>query len=94
MVLFSSYHSKQRCQRKVHELWQKEFASPVTSNHSVILTCKLLQLKTKVSNGCCDENPALASITPLPIPELNQKKIYKKRSAKNEAKVKQVVNST
>ena len=69
-------------------MWQKEFALPVTSKCSVILTHKFLQPKTKVSGGCCDENPAVASNTPLPTPEINQKKVYKKCPAKSEAKVK------
>ena len=49
---------------------------------------KPLQTKTKIEGGYCDENPAVASSTSLPTPELNQKKVYMKRSAKNEAKVK------
>ena len=43
------------------------------------------------SGNCCDEKTTVASNTPLLIPELNQKKVYKKHSAKNEAKVEWVV---
>ena len=72
--------------KKVPDLWQKEFASPVTFKHPIILMHKTLQPKTMVSGDCCDEKPAVASNTPLHIPEFTQNKVYKERSAKMKLK--------
>ena len=78
---------EEKMSENICRLHQKEFISAVTLNHHVALSDKHLQPKTVNAGNCCDETPTVASNSTL-IPELNQKKVYKKYSAKNETKVK------
>ena len=75
---------------KICKSLQKEFTSPVTFKHPVILTHKSFQPKTMNGGNFCDEKPVVVSNTSL-IPKLNQKKVCKKYFAKNEAKVEWIV---